>query len=229
MSKVDVFMPIYIGDYLKDTTFLTTEQHGAYLLMLFACWQHGSIPNDDHVVCRVTGLSTDAWSNAKSILLAYFKHNEAKIWHSRIDRELLAARDRKQRYSQRGKAGSAARWGKEENASSNATSIKQAMLEQCPSPSPSPSHIKEEERRVRARSFIPPTVADVQEYVKIRQAQGKPSIDPETFIAFYESKGWVVGKTKMKCWKSAIQTWEKREVNNQAKPALRKIQEVKSC
>ena len=30
------------------------------------------------------------------------------------------------------------------------------------------------------------------------------------FVAFYESKGWLVGKSKMKSWKSAIVTWEKR-------------------
>ena len=34
-------------------------------------------------------------------------------------------------------------------------------------------------------------------------------VDAEAFVAFYESKGWMVGKNKMKSWKSAIVTWEK--------------------
>ena len=34
-------------------------------------------------------------------------------------------------------------------------------------------------------------------------------IDPEEFWAFYESKGWMVGKSPMKDWKAAIITWEK--------------------
>ena len=33
--------------------------------------------------------------------------------------------------------------------------------------------------------------------------------EPEKFIDFYESKGWVVGKAKMKCWKAAVRNWLK--------------------
>ena len=40
------------------------------------------------------------------------------------------------------------------------------------------------------------------------------SIDAETFVSFYQSKGWLVGKSKMKCWKSSMITWEKREAQN---------------
>ena len=36
-------------------------------------------------------------------------------------------------------------------------------------------------------------------------------IDAESFVSFYKSKGWMVGKSKMKCWKSSIITWEKRK------------------
>jgi len=140
-DKVDIFMPIFIGDYLKDTTFLTTEQHGAYILMLFACWQHGSIPDSDQVIRRITGLDKDAWSESKDVLMAYFKIQDGAIHHSRIDRELISARRKKKSMSTRGKSGADARWGNKKNATSNATSngtsINQAMLKQCPSPSPS--------------------------------------------------------------------------------------------
>ena len=36
-------------------------------------------------------------------------------------------------------------------------------------------------------------------------------MDPEKFIDFYESKGWMVGKNKMKDWKAAVRTWERSE------------------
>lgn len=36
-------------------------------------------------------------------------------------------------------------------------------------------------------------------------------IDPEAFVAFYASKGWMVGKSPMKDWKSAVVTWTKSE------------------
>lgn len=53
--------------------------------------------------------------------------------------------------------------------------------------------------------FVPPTVDEVADYV----AEKGYDVDPETFVDFYESKGWVVGKTKMKDWRAAVRTWAK--------------------
>ncbi len=36
------------------------------------------------------------------------------------------------------------------------------------------------------------------------------TIDPEAFCDFYQSKGWVVGKSKMRDWQAAVRTWERR-------------------
>ena len=36
-------------------------------------------------------------------------------------------------------------------------------------------------------------------------------VDPQAFVDFYESKGWMVGKNKMKNWKAAVRTWEKED------------------
>lgn len=55
--------------------------------------------------------------------------------------------------------------------------------------------------------FVKPTVEEVAAYCRER----KNSIDPEAFVAHYQSNGWMVGKSKMKDWKSAVITWEKNE------------------
>ena len=65
--------------------------------------------------------------------------------------------------------------------------------------------------RVALKRFTPPTVDEVAAYCGERNNR----IYPQTFVDFYASKGWVVGKSKMKDWKAAIRTWEKRDGNSQ--------------
>lgn len=55
------------------------------------------------------------------------------------------------------------------------------------------------------KRFIKPTVEEVREYC---QERGN-TVDPNTFVNFYESKGWVVGKSPMKDWKAAVRNWER--------------------
>lgn len=59
------------------------------------------------------------------------------------------------------------------------------------------------------KRFVKPTVEEIRAYCQER----KNSVDPEAFFAFYESKGWKVGKAPMKDWKAAVITWEKRGGN----------------
>lgn len=61
-----------------------------------------------------------------------------------------------------------------------------------------------------SRAFVPPSVAQVEGYCEKRRAEGKPnSVDASKFVDFYESKGWMVGKNKMKSWEAAVRTWER--------------------
>ena len=55
-----------------------------------------------------------------------------------------------------------------------------------------------------SKHFVPPTVEEIRAYCQERQN----SVSPEKFFSFYESKGWMVGRNKMKNWKAAIVTWE---------------------
>lgn len=61
------------------------------------------------------------------------------------------------------------------------------------------------EKRTR---FVPPTLEEVKAYVN---EKGYTNVDPEKFFLFYESKGWFVGKNKMKSWHAAVGNWAKTE------------------
>ena len=55
----------------------------------------------------------------------------------------------------------------------------------------------------RRSVFKPPTEAQVLEYAHSR---GRV-IDAGRFVDFYQAKNWVVGRSKMKCWKAAVRNW----------------------
>lgn len=55
------------------------------------------------------------------------------------------------------------------------------------------------------KRFQKPTLEEVSGYCKERNNH----VDPQNFIDFYESKGWLVGKTPMKNWQAAVRTWER--------------------
>lgn len=57
------------------------------------------------------------------------------------------------------------------------------------------------------KRFIKPTLEGVRQYCLERNN----NIDPESFIDYYNSNGWKVGKNPMKDWKATIRTWERRE------------------
>ena len=57
------------------------------------------------------------------------------------------------------------------------------------------------------KRFAPPTVDEVRAYCQDRQN----GVDPQRFVDYYSSNGWMVGKNKMKDWKAAVRTWEQNE------------------
>ncbi len=71
----------------------------------------------------------------------------------------------------------------------------------------------------KSTRFFPPTVEEVESYCFERGNK----VDAQAFVDFYESKGWYVGKNKMKSWKAAVRTWEKnqkQEPNNQSAQSI---------
>ncbi len=62
------------------------------------------------------------------------------------------------------------------------------------------------------RTFLKPSIEEVRQYCESR----KNNVNASNFWDFYESKGWMVGKNKMKDWKAAVRTWERRSQSNTA-------------
>ena len=70
-----------------------------------------------------------------------------------------------------------------------------------------PNQSKPNQSKPKVRRFTPPSVDEVREYC----SEKGYTFDPEAFVAFYESKGWKVGRNPMKSWQAACTTWQKRQ------------------
>ncbi len=82
------WLPLYVGDYLRDTRDLSTLQHGAYLLLIMHYWQHDGLPADDARLAAIAGLPVAQWRRIREPVQAKF----ADGWkHKRIDAELARA------------------------------------------------------------------------------------------------------------------------------------------
>ncbi len=129
MTKQSAWMPLYIGDYLGDTQRLTTEQHGAYLLLLMDYWRNGPPPLDDAVLSQITRLPVAAWKKNKRAVLAFFAEADGLLRHGRVESEKARAAEHGERRSDKAKKAAKARWA---DAPSNAPSMPEALLVDCP-------------------------------------------------------------------------------------------------
>lgn len=62
----------------------------------------------------------------------------------------------------------------------------------------------------KSSRFAPPSLEEIDEYI----ADNKFNVDANSFIDFYSSKDWMIGKNKMKDWKAAVRTWERRNTKS---------------
>jgi uncharacterized protein YdaU (DUF1376 family) len=121
-------MPVFIGDYLGDTMHLTTEQHGAYLLLLFHLWRRGIVHDDDAALARITGLTASAWSSHRPVLAAFFRIHDGLWHHGRVERERIRIEAKRRSGSEKGKLAASSRWHKSRiDDTENASSIANAM------------------------------------------------------------------------------------------------------
>lgn len=139
-----------------------------------------------------------------------FENDGETFWSASINTRL----NKRAEITQKRKNAAMNRWNKPQNDANAPT--ENANAKHC-------NAIKEKERKEKeikennnierenkkaetAKRFTPPSIEEVQSYISEKEY----SVDAESFVAFYTSKNWFVGKNKMKDWHAAIVTWEKR-------------------
>jgi uncharacterized protein YdaU (DUF1376 family) len=136
--KIDIWMPWYPGDYQRDTQHLTTLEHGAYRLLIDACWcRGGMLPNDDGDLARIVHLQPSEWLSIRSRIASFFIDSDGHWTHNRVTRELNNAKNNANAQQKRTESARRALQSKREAVTNTVT--EHVTMSSSPSPSPSPT------------------------------------------------------------------------------------------
>lgn len=166
------YMQLYVADYLADTMHLTTEEHGAYLLLIFNYWQTGK-PIPVSRLARIARLSNERWTDVERSLNEFFNERSGEWVHDRIERDLEAVHATQNQRSAAGKASAEAR-----AARANSRKTKGVNARSTPVEIP-----------LNENSTIRDTDTDTDKELHTHTAQSKFSLhdawepDPTTFTA----------------------------------------------
>ena len=124
-KKVDTWMPLLVDKYLGDTQHLTTEQHGAYLLLLMTMWKRDGVLMVRDLP-QITRLSPARWKACRSVLMELFTLSDdgLTVTQKRLSQELQRSKENTEAKSKAGAKGAANRWRSDGKA--NGTAIADA-------------------------------------------------------------------------------------------------------
>lgn len=158
-ERIDVsfaYLPLYTGDYIRDTQHLSCSEHGIYLKMLIHCWdQKGPVPLDERrLMGIVNARSTDEIEAMRRVLVEYFIRMEDGWYNHRMQREIERCENISSSRSDAGKKGYQAK--AKQMPSKCLTLAEQVPLSPSPSPSPSLTPNQEDQKPTRfsAREYL---------------------------------------------------------------------------
>lgn len=101
------FLPLYVGDYLKDTQHLTPQKHGVYLKLLMHCWSiQGPVPLDEQEAAGIANCrSADEIDSLRYVLGRYFTKMDDGWYQKRMQLEIERAENLSERRAFAGRKG----------------------------------------------------------------------------------------------------------------------------
>ena len=175
---------IMYTDYMDALEDLTRAEAGDFLLICMEYAKTGKAPGIKNKAVRI------AFKMAKQRM-----DRDAQKWEETIEKRKEA-----------GKKGGQASASKRKQTLANVSKAKQSQANQAVYDSDSVDSTVIKNNGRTAPRFIKPSLEQIKEYCD----QRRNGIDPQSFIDFYEARGWKLTKgVSMKDWKAAIRTWEK--------------------
>lgn len=188
-----------IGEYYKKAGRLTMLQHGAYTMLMDSCYDREVFPTIEQAIDWCWA-SSDEEIAAVEFVLSKFFIKDGDVYTQKHISEKIA------KYHDNAATNKAIAIKREAN---KRTKREQPVNESAPNKEQLITNNKQLTKE-KAKRFKKPSLLEVQNYIIEKTYQ----VDAESFINFYESNGWKVGKNPMKNWKAALTTWQKRNGAN---------------
>ena len=179
MSK-DPAVLFYTSDFLTGTTLMSNEQVGKYIRLLCIQHQKGVLSEKDMLkICD--SYDEDIFDKFEKTEEGYFNKRMRDEFEKRKKYSESRANNRKKKEDMKNISNSYEEHMEIENE--NLDKLKDNSI---------------------TKRFVKPTLDELREYM---ESIGMNDVSHK-FFDFYESKGWMIGKNKMRDWKSAVRTWK---------------------
>ena len=137
-ERVDIYMPLYVRDFLTATIGWTASERGHYLTLLMLQWDRDGLPADIDALGRLSPGVAEVWG----ILQDKFPlEDDGQRRNARLEEHRGRAVELRRKRSEAGKAAAAARLGSISRSSNVDQTLfnRSSIVNHPPSPSPSPS------------------------------------------------------------------------------------------
>ena len=209
MSK-DPAVLLYTSDFIVGTSLMTNEQVGMYIKILCHQHQNGRLTREQvQIICG----SIDEY-----VLSKFLQDKNGKYFNKRMEEEAKKRSNFCESRKQNAQKGKECQRNNEKAYADTSVEHMGSHMEN-ENDNVNVSNNSNKKVNVKQANIIPPTTEMVKGYC----AERKNGIDAEYFCDWYGTRGWKVGKEKMKDWQSAIRTWEKRNKDNN-QPQVRTVQ-----
>ena len=208
------FYPFHVGDYKSHTDHLTPKEDICYRRLLDHYYLHESpIANDMPAVARHIKMR-DSEEVIKAILVEFFELR-GEYWHSsRADREIAAYASK----SEKARKSAGSRWGNANALRTHCDGIATVECDGIATITNTNTNIVK--AKTTRKKFVRPKAQEVTDYARSIGFE----LDGEQFVAYYQTRGWKVGKDMMVDWQSAVVTWKKN--NKDSTPTIDFVKEV---
>jgi len=208
----------HIGDYHKKAGRLSMIEHGAYTLLLDSCYDREKFPTREEALDWCWAKSPEEVAAVEFVLSKFFTLESGVYVQTTISENVAAYKEKAKKNKQIAIEREEVRRLKREQAVHESA---RTVHESPPNHKPitinqEPITNNKDISKPQAARFTEPSVSDVFQYMK--EIQKGSQLGAEKFCDFYSSKGWMVGKNKMKCWKAAVRNWTKSDSKTAARP-----------